>query len=151
MQQLLERDGRSYRARWCTGVPGRWCQQAWQARWCWVKAAGVPAIGWHVADTAVHRDCGTGARERQRRPVGRQFLAWATKAASDRCHMVPDWASLRAHVSDSLDEDFAQGSRMAWRGSDKGQWNGTLLLWPIYAHGMEKGSMLMILAIWKER
>lgn len=113
------------------------------------KQQKCPAIGWHIANTAVHNGCGTGAQEKQRCLVGRHFLAQVTKAVSDRCRMVPDWASLRAHVSDSLDEDFAQGCRMAWRGSDKDQWDTVTLAH--LPHSIEKHSMLKRLAIRKEK
>lgn len=50
--------------------------------------------------------------------------------------MVPDWASLRARVSDSLVEDLARGCGMARRGLDKGQQKGLLSLWHNYAHSI---------------
>lgn len=138
-------------------VPGGPC-------WAWQVMSGLAdmvvlndsngstqQLCWHFANTAVHKWLYTGAQEKQRCLVGRHFLAQVTQAMPDRCHMVPDGAGLRAHVSDSRDEDFVQGWRMAWGGADKVLWNGVLLFWPIFSFSMEKQSMLKRLAIRQER
>lgn len=101
----------------------------------WKQQKGS-AAGWHVASPTVHSGYGTGAQERQRCLVGTHFLAEITKAVSDRCRMVPDWASLGVRVSDSLVEDLARGCGMAGRGLDKGQRKGLLSLWHIDAHSI---------------
>lgn len=99
----------------------------------------------------MHSGCGTGATERQRGLVDRHFLAEVTKAVSDRCRMVPDWASLRAHVSDSLAEDFAQGCRMAEEVQTRAKGMGYCYAGAFLPTALETQAMLKRLAIRKER